>query len=69
MHYIVFKSPTSDKTPHHLTSSDVARQPQLQQQEPARHRHQHHTAAMTSLSTSSDVNQQFIDVLRSRGII
>ena len=67
MHYIVYKSPSSDKTRHHVTSSDVAKQPPTQQQEPLRHRHQHHTA-MTSLTTTNDVNQQFIDVLRSRGM-
>jgi len=68
MHYIVYKSPTSDKTRHHVTSSDVAKQPQSQQQSSPRHRHQHHTA-MTSLPATADVNQQFTDVLRSRGII
>jgi len=67
MHYIVYKSPTADKTRHHVTSSDVAKQPQTQQQEPSRHRHQHHTT-MTSLSTTTDLNQQFSDVLRSRGM-
>jgi len=68
MHYIVYKSPTADKSRHHVTSSDVAKQQASQQQEPAtRHRHQHHSA-MTSLSTATDVTQQFTDVLRSRGI-
>ena len=79
MHYIVYKSPTttttSDKTlRYHVTSSDVAKQPQTQQQQQeqlsSRHRHQHHsTSAVTSLQlTANDVNHQFIDVLRSRGI-